>query len=125
MHKAFVALALMLASIATLAHSQTAPQPSAPSQQELAPTPKLNLTLEQGHTIKEFIKDMKADSTSAKAPAVGDPVPEGISPRPLPSEVGQKVPQIKAHKFFLTAQEIVIVDPKDNKVAEVIKLEAE
>lgn len=61
MHKAFVALALMLASIATLAHSQTAPQPSAPPQQELAPTPKLNLTLEQGHTIKEFIKDMKAD----------------------------------------------------------------
>ncbi len=125
MHKAFVALALMLASIATLAHSQTAPQPSAPPQQELAPTPKLNLTLEQRHTIKEFIKDMKADSTSAKAPAVGDPVPQGISPRPLPSEVAQKVPQIKAHKFFLTAQEIVIVDPKDNKVAEVIKLEAE
>ena len=52
-------------------------------------------------------------------------MPQGISPRPLPSEVAQKVPQIKAHKFFLTAEQIVIVDPKDNKVAEVIKLQAE
>jgi hypothetical protein len=40
----------------------------------------------------------------------------------MPSDVGQKVPQVKAHRFFLTAQQIVIVDPKDNKVADVIKL---
>jgi len=36
--------------------------------------------------------------------------------------VAQKVPQVKSHRFFLTAQQIVIVDPKDNKVADVIKL---
>ena len=43
----------------------------------------------------------------------------------MPTEIGQKVPQVKAHRFFLTAQQIVIVDPKDNKVAEMIKLEAD
>jgi hypothetical protein len=125
-----VALALMLWWIGTTAHSQAPPQQGppqqAPPQQELAPTPKLNLTLEQRHTIREFIKDMKADAGSADVQAaVGEPIPQGISPRPMPIAVGQKVPQVRAHRFFLTAEQIVIVDPKDNKVAEVIKLAAD
>lgn len=122
MHKAsrLAILALTLAWSGTIAHSQT------PPQQELAPTPKLNLTLEQRHTIKEFIKDTKADVSSANVQAaVGEAVPAGISPRPMPADVGRKVPQVKTHMFFVTAQQIVIVDPKDNKVAEVIKLGAD
>jgi Protein of unknown function (DUF1236) len=115
MHKAItVALAFTLSCAGAAA--QVAPQ-----QPVLAPTSKLNLTLEQRHTIREFVKDMKADAADAKA-EVGEPIPQGIMPRPMPSEVGQKVPQVKSHRFFLTAQQIVIVDPKDNKVADVIKI---
>ena len=136
MHKASIvtALMLMLPFIGPAAHAQIAPQqtpsqpqqtPSqpqqTPSQDVLAPAPKLNLTLEQRHTIKEFVKDMKADAADVQA-TIGEPIPPGITPRPMPSDVGQKVPQVKAHRFFLTAQQIVIVDPKDNKVADVIKL---
>ena len=40
----------------------------------------------------------------------------------MPTLVGQKVPQVKTHRFFVTGQQIVIVDPKDNKVADVINL---
>jgi hypothetical protein len=124
------ALVVMLPFIGPAAHAQTAPQqgPSqqiapqqGPSQDVLAPAPKLNLTLEQRHTIKELVKDMKADAGNVQA-AIGEPIPPGINPRPMPSDVSQKVPQIKSHRFFLTAQQIVIVDPKDNKVADVIKL---
>ena len=43
----------------------------------------------------------------------------------MPADVAQKVPQVKTHSFFVTALEIVIVDPKDNNVAEVIKLGAD
>src|SRR6516162_1157507 len=127
------ALVVMLPFIGPAAHAQTAPQqgPSqqiapqpGPSQDVLAPAPKLNLTLEQRHTIKEFVKDMKADAADVQA-AIGEPIPPGINPRPMPSDVGQKVPQVKSHRFFLTAQQIVIVDPKDNKVADVIKLGAD
>jgi hypothetical protein len=132
MHKASigVAVALMLSCTGTIAYSQVPPQqsplPQAPAQDELVPTPKINLTLEQRHTIREFIKDIKADAASANVQAaVGEPVPQGINPKPMPTEVGQKVPQVKAHRFFLTAQQIVIVDPKDNKVAEVIKIDAD
>jgi hypothetical protein len=127
MHKASIitALILMLSLVGSAARAQIAPQqtPSqqTPSQDVLAPAPKLNLTLEQRHTIKEFIKDMKADAADVQA-TIGEPIPPGITPRPMPSDVGQKVPQVKTHRFFLTAQQIVIVDPKDNKVADVIKL---
>jgi hypothetical protein len=96
----------------------------APQQPVLAPMPKLNLTLEQRHTIRELVKDMKADAADVKA-EVGDPIPQGMTPRPMPSEVAQKVPQVKSHRFILTEQQIVIVDPKDNKVADLIKLTAE
>jgi hypothetical protein len=48
-------------------------------------------------------------------------VPQGVAPQPMPSDVARKVPQVKAHSYFLTAQQIVIVDPKDNRVAEVIE----
>jgi len=40
----------------------------------------------------------------------------------MPSDIGRKVPQIRAHRFMYTAESILIVDPKDNKVAEVIEL---
>jgi hypothetical protein len=122
------ALASTLAWSGTIAQAQTPPSQTPPQQQQqdLAPTPKLNLTLEQRHTIREFIKDMKADASSANAQAtIGEAVPAGISPHPMPADVGRKVPQVRTHMFFLTAQQIVIVDPKDNKVAEVIKLGAD
>jgi hypothetical protein len=111
--------AVALLSVAPAAHAQT------PQQQELAPTARVNLTLEQRHIIKELIKDLKIEPTKTSVqPAVGDALPQDVSLRPMPSEIGQKVPQIKAHRFLVTADQIVIVDPKDNKVAELIDLKA-
>ena len=120
-----IALGLMLSLMGTNVHAQT--PPATPPQQELAPTnPKLNLTLEQRHTIKEIVKDAKTDATPASVQAaVGEPIPQGVSPQPMPTAVGQKVPQVKAHSYFLTAEQVVIVDPKNNKVVEVIKLQDE
>ena len=135
MHKAsIVALATMLWLVGTTAYSQAQLQQAPPQQAPLqqAPplrepaTPKLNLSLEQRFTIREIIKDKKAEGAAVDArAAVGDPVPQGVTTQPMPSDVAQKVPQVKAHRYFLTAQYIVIVDPKDNRVAEVIKLTAD
>ena len=128
MHKTpLIVLALMLSFVGTTAHSQTPPPapPASPPSQGAA-TPKLNLTLEQRYTIREIIKDKKADEALANFHAtVGEPVPQGVTPQAMPSDVAAKVPQVKAHRYFRTEQEIVIVDPKDNKVAEVIKLAGE
>ena len=118
-----VILVLMLSWIGTSAHAQTPPRQE---EQELAPSSRLNLTLEQRHVIREIIKDMKTDAGPRDVQVkVGQAIPQGVSPRPMPADVAQKVPQVKTHSFFVTALEIVIVDPKDNNVAEVIKLGAD
>ena len=39
----------------------------------------------------------------------------------MPADVGRKVPEVKAHQFMYMAGRILIVDPKDNRVIEVIE----
>jgi hypothetical protein len=109
---------------AEAAESAAEPPSQAPGLQEPAHvSPRLNLTLEQRHTIKEIMKDLKVRSSSAEVePKIGEPVPDKVDLQPMPAEVAQKVPQIKSHMFFLITDQFVIVDPKDKKVAEVVKL---
>jgi hypothetical protein len=91
------------------------------------PAESVNLTMEQRHIIKEIIlKDMKiaepADQTAAKVPTqVGDTVPSGIPLQPMPVEVSAKVPQLKAHSFLVKNDKVIIIDPKDNKVAALVE----
>ena len=91
-------------------------QPAPPSSRSI------QITNEQGHVIKEFLlKDpsIKKEAGNASLSA-GDAVPQGIELRPFPSDVVSKVPQIKSHAFFVRGEQIFIVDPKDNKIADVI-----
>ena len=94
-----------------------------PQQKELPPVSRINLTMEQHHVIKEIIKEMKIDQTSTDfAATVGEPVPPQITLHTMPSSISQKVPQIQAHRFFVTARQVVIVNANDSTVAEVIEL---
>jgi hypothetical protein len=82
--------------------------------------------MEQRHIIKEIIiKDMKTaepQDQAAKVPTqIGETVPSGIPLQPIPVEVSAKIPQIKAHSFLVKNDKIVIIDPKDNKVAALIE----
>ena len=116
-----VAAAAILAGVPA-AHAQT---PEPPATPRAVPTARVNLTLEQRHVIKELIKDLKIEPTqTAVQPAVGEALPADVTPQPMPDDVGRKVPQVKAHRFVITADQIIIVDPKDNKVAELIELKA-
>jgi len=81
----------------------------------------MNLTLEQRHVIKEIVKDLKVEPASANTDiAVGASVPKNVNLQPMPSEIAAKVPRIKSHVFFVKNGQIVIVDPTENKVVEVI-----
>src|SRR6266849_1979615 len=115
------AAVLAMAALPAAANAQT-PVP-APSPQQEAPTSRLNLTMEQRHTIREQIKDLKIEPTKTSVHfSRGDAVPPNVALRPIPVELGQKVPQIRTHSFVLADDQIAIVDPKDNKVADVIDL---
>jgi hypothetical protein len=86
----------------------------------------VHLTMEQRHIIKEIIiKDMKItepQDQAAKVPTqVGDIVPTGIPLQPMPVEVSAKIPQLKTHSFLVKNDTIVIIDPKDNKVAALVE----
>jgi hypothetical protein len=123
MRKASITAALLVPMLCCV-NSQLFAQ--APSQEPAVVSAKVNLTLEQRHVIKEFIKDMKTAPAPAEvAPAVGDAVGQNVTLQPMPNELGQKVPQVKTHRFFIAAAQMFIVDPKDNTVVEVIKLAAD
>jgi hypothetical protein len=83
----------------------------------------VNLNEQDRHTIREIVlKDPKLE----KAPdnikvSIGGPVPPNVHTNPMPDDVIRKVPQIKTNTFFVTGEEVVIVEPKDNTVAEIVK----
>ena len=83
----------------------------------------VNLTMEQRHIIKEIVvKEMKATQQPVNvAPKPGQAAPEGVVLQPVPVEVSAKVPQVRTHSYFVKDDEVVIVDPKNNKIAAVIK----
>jgi uncharacterized protein DUF1236 len=109
------ATALMMAT--PIARSQ------APSDQP-APPPSttVNLTMEQRHVIKEVVKDLHLPKASGDVPvSIGATVPQSIPLQAVPSEIGAKVPQVKSHRFFVTTDRIVLVNPNDARIAEVIE----
>src|SRR5262245_27718403 len=71
--------------------------------------PKVNLTLEQRHTIKEIVKDLKVAPASAQQDiSIGTEVPQTIKLEPMPAEVSAKVPQIRSHLFFVENGKVVL-----------------
>ena len=110
---AAMALSLLLGPLAW-GQSEPNPQDSTPS--------KINLTLEQRHVIKETVKDLKIDSAAANVQVtIGEAVPTTIQLHPLPTQIAEKMSHIKNHLFFIKGGQTVIVDPKDNKVVDIIE----
>jgi hypothetical protein len=107
-----------ISALNTAAWAQTTP-PGTP-----APRTTVNLTAEHRHIIKEIIiKEMKVQpAASAEVPTtVGEVVPQGVPLQPIPVEVSAKIPALKAHSFIVKDGVVLIVDPKDNRIAEKVE----
>jgi hypothetical protein len=114
---------LATAAVALLLFVAPNAQGQAPTEQN-APVvaTRINLTLEQRHVIKEIVKDFKIEDAPADINfAVGDTVSKSVHLQPMPPEVAAKVSQVKSHLFLVRGSKVVIVDPKDNKVVDVIE----
>jgi hypothetical protein len=111
------------ASMAQLGPMHARPIAQAPGEPPVSSSRTVNLNEEDRHTLREIIlRDMKVE----KAPdnikvSVGEAVPPGVRQQPIPADVTRKVPQIKNNTFFVKGDEIVIVEPKDNTVADIVK----
>ncbi|MBM3531035.1 MAG: DUF1236 domain-containing protein [Alphaproteobacteria bacterium] len=104
----------VLFAVPPLAPAQTLPPGTPP------PKTTVNLTAEHRHVIKEIIiKEMKIQPpAAADVPAtVGAVVPPGVPLQPIPVEVAAKIPALKAHSFVVRDGSVLIVDPKDNRIA--------
>jgi len=111
------------AAVGSLLFTSPIARGQAPTEQN-APivTSKINLSLEQRHEIREMIKDLKIENSSAEIHlGLGDVVSKSISLHPMPADVGAKVSQVKSHLFFIMGGQVVIVDPKDNKIVDIIE----
>jgi hypothetical protein len=85
-------------------------------------TRTVNLTLEQRHVIRELVRELQVKQAAADSKvAAGDPVPGKTELHAMPPLIGQKVPQIRSHRLYVTRQQIVIVDPKEQRVVEVVE----
>src|SRR4051812_28458875 len=120
----FVAAAAVMLTLSLPVDAQIPSTSGAAPSQQTAET--VNLTMEQRHIIKEIIvKDMKIEPPQdqvAKVPmTVGEVVPSGIPLKPMPVEVAAKVPQVKAHSFLVKDDKVLIIDPKDSRVAALIQ----
>ena len=117
----------ILAALACAALPSVAPAQAPSNSPVPMPSETVNLTMEQRHIVKEIIiKDMKTPATPAQAAAKvttkpGEVVPSGVALQPMPVEVSAKVPQVRTHSFFVEDDKVIIVDPKDNKIAIVVE----
>ena len=85
-------------------------------------TRTVNLTAEQRHIVKEIIlKEQNVAKADAKlSTSVGDVLPADVATHPFPDDLTEKVPQVKSHVFLVKENEVIIVDPRDRTVQEVI-----
>jgi hypothetical protein len=99
---------------ATLAQAQDVPLVSSERT--------INLTEENRYIIREIVlKDPNRPKEQGTRAAIGDALPPGVATQPFPADVAQKIPALRSHRFFITDQQVVIVDPKSNKVADIVK----
>jgi hypothetical protein len=100
----------------SIARGQAPPDQNAPIV-----TSKINLSLEQRHQISEIIKELKIEDSSPDHAAIGDTVSKSVSLHSMPADVTAKISQIKSHLFFVMGGQVVIVDPKNNEIVDVIE----
>jgi hypothetical protein len=83
----------------------------------------IKITAEQGYIIKENV--VKAPATSGQGDSakveIGEKAPSASALQEFPQIVVEKVPAVKGHKFFVSNGQVVVVDSKDNTIADIIK----
>lgn len=88
-------------------------------------TPKDNLALTR--TQKRIAwRDISKQTSSETAPSnftakVGATVPDNLSIQPMPAHVASRVLALKPYDYALLRKELLIVNPSDKKVVNVIK----
>jgi len=99
----------------------TAPPGGSP-RQPAVPQRSVKITAEQEYVIKENVKDVHvAPASGVTNLEIGSKAPANVELHEFPQIVTEKVSAVKTHKFFVANDQIIVVDPKDNMIADIIK----
>jgi hypothetical protein len=132
-----LAAAALLAGMSTAMaappeNGKMAPPPAASTNTKMAPqantkmAPPANDTLKLSKTEQSKAwHDLYTPSLNQKTPAgfsatVGAAVPSGVVTAPVTAKAASDVPALKPYKFAMVQKKLVIVNPSDQKIADVI-----
>src|SRR5438477_12576633 len=106
--KTLLAIAAAAVLIIGLDVRAQTPETPAPTQ------PKINLTLEQRHIIKEIVKDLKIAPAPAKQDITpGTEVTSTIKPEPMPAHVSATAPTIEPHPIIGESRKPILAPAND------------
>ena len=120
-----IASAALLASISA---ASAAPQQNAkmapPASAKMAPQPGDTLMLTTAQRKKAW-DDLYTGMLNQKVPSgfsatVGTALPSNVVTAPVTAKAAGDVPALKPYKFAMVQKKLVIVNPNDGKIAEVI-----
>ena len=121
-----------LVTITTLAVLGTSgialtPVPGATPQNGAAESiqPRLNLTQQQKQAVDRGLSGQPSQNTAAGLQMwVGEPLPNSMTPHAMPNSVTQLVPETKNYEFVKLPDRVLMVDPTDQSIAEIIPIPA-
>ena len=114
-----LAAGLLLAGVSAVSAAETS-KPGSTMAQPASDT--LTLTSAQQKTVWN---DLRGQATDQKAPAgfdarVGSIVPSTVKIEPMPSKTATDVPALKSFNFAMVNGKLLIVNPSDKKIVDVI-----
>jgi hypothetical protein len=86
------------------------------------PSDTLNLTGTQQHAAWRDLSTppLNQNTPSGFSTVVGAVVPNSVTTAPMPSKAASDIPALKPYNFAMLQKKIVIVNPTDKKIADVI-----
>jgi Protein of unknown function (DUF1236) len=87
-----------------------------------AGVPNLKLTGAQKQTIYSSISNQKQKETAPATfhAAVGAVVPGSVELQSLPKTIVELIPELKDYEYAMVANQVLLVDPKNKQVVEII-----
>ena len=123
-HLVTIAIVAMLSTGIALAQTPNGQAPGAgPSSGAENIQPRLNLTQQQKQAVNRGLSGEPAQNAAADLQTrVGEPLPSSITPHVMPKSVTEPVPETKWYEFAKLPDRVLMVDPKDRSIAEIIPI---
>jgi len=115
----YKAISLVVLAVGFSGATHVAQSPS--DDRRLISRQSVKLTAEQEYVIRENVKEVRSVQLAQNVtPKVDEKIPSDVELHDFPGLVIDKIPHVKAFKFFVTEDQIVLVSPQKT-LADVIR----